>query len=66
MRISTEKMKRVESALTKCIAFINGWVKPTEEQLDEWQDELVDVLEMVNDQRYPDALAEIEEPQELE
>lgn len=62
MRITTDKMKRIELATMNLMGFVNGWLKPTEAKLDEWQDELVDLLEMANDQRYPDALATEEEP----
>lgn len=64
MALTTDKIKRIDKAVTQLIAFVNGWVVPTEERLDEWQDEVVDLLELVNDQRYPDALASSEEPQQ--
>lgn len=66
-RLGTERIGRINKAIFQLCAFVNGWSKPTEAQLDEWQDEIVGLLEDVNDAAFPDALTpESESPEEPE
>jgi len=55
-RPGPKDIQRINHAVFELCAFVNGWTKPSESQLDEWQDELVGLLEMVNDAAFPDAL----------